>query len=214
MKKITMSIWFASFVIVHFSRSQTITETFGTGANQFSIEFVQIGNPGNTADTTGSPNPVGSVSYVYNIGKYEINRDSFNKANQEGGLGLLIGDMSPYSANSPNRPATGISWFSAAKFVNYLNVATGNQAAYNFDTFGTFKLWTFGDNGFDSENPFRNKNAKFFLPSVDEWYKAAYSDKQGVWFNFANGSDTSHRPWPQELWERCFASPFIRALRT
>ena len=209
-----MSIWFASYVIVHFSRSQTITETFGTGANQFSIEFVQIGNPGNTADTTGSPNPVGSVSYVYNIGKYEINRDSFNKANQEGGLGLLIGDMSPYSANSPNRPATGISWFSAAKFVNYLNVATGNQAAYNFDTFGTFKLWTFGDNGFDSENPFRNKNAKFFLPSVDEWYKAAYSDKQGVWFNFANGSDTSHRPWPQELWERCFASPFIRALRT
>ena len=30
--------------------AQTITtETFGSGANQFSIVFVEIGNPGNTA---------------------------------------------------------------------------------------------------------------------------------------------------------------------
>ena len=28
--------------------------TFGTDANQFSMEFVTIGNPGNAADTTGA----------------------------------------------------------------------------------------------------------------------------------------------------------------
>ncbi|NDB96396.1 MAG: DUF5011 domain-containing protein, partial [Verrucomicrobia bacterium] len=39
----------------------TITKTFGSGTNQFSIDFVTIGNPGNPADTTGNPNPAGSV---------------------------------------------------------------------------------------------------------------------------------------------------------
>ena len=39
------------------------SETFGSGSNQFSIDFVRIGNPGNAADTTGSPNPAGSVAY-------------------------------------------------------------------------------------------------------------------------------------------------------
>ena len=34
-------------------------DTFGSGANTFDIEFVSIGNPGNAADTTGSPNPAG-----------------------------------------------------------------------------------------------------------------------------------------------------------
>ena len=32
------------------AQGQTITETFGSGANQFSIDFVTIGNPGNAAD--------------------------------------------------------------------------------------------------------------------------------------------------------------------
>ena len=50
-------------------KAQVITETFGTGANAFSIDFVQIGNPGNTADTTGNPAPAGKVDYTYNIGK-------------------------------------------------------------------------------------------------------------------------------------------------
>lgn len=42
--------------------------TFGSGDNQFQMEFVTIGNPGNTAETTGAPNPAGSVGYVYKIG--------------------------------------------------------------------------------------------------------------------------------------------------
>ena len=31
------------------------SDTFGSGANTFDIEFVTIGNPGNAADTTGEP---------------------------------------------------------------------------------------------------------------------------------------------------------------
>jgi formylglycine-generating enzyme len=42
------------------------------GANTFDIEFVNIGNPGNAADTTGNPNPTGSVPYTYRMDTYEI----------------------------------------------------------------------------------------------------------------------------------------------
>jgi hypothetical protein len=61
--------------------------TFGSGANQFSIEFVHIGSPGNAADTTGRPNPAGAVSYEYYMGKYEISRDMILKYNTAYGHG-------------------------------------------------------------------------------------------------------------------------------
>jgi hypothetical protein len=50
--------------------AQLATESFGSGDNAFSMEFVTIGNPGNAADTTGNPNPAGSVAYIYNLGKH------------------------------------------------------------------------------------------------------------------------------------------------
>ena len=40
--------------------AQLVTETFGTGDNAFTMDFVTIGNPNNAADTTGSPYYVGS----------------------------------------------------------------------------------------------------------------------------------------------------------
>ena len=107
-----------------------ISETFGSGSNQFSIDFVRIGNPGNAADTTGSPNPAGSVAYNYNIGKYEISRDMINKANSTGSLGITLADMTSYAGNGLNKPATGISWYEAAKFVNWLNTSKGFVPAY------------------------------------------------------------------------------------
>ena len=53
-----------------FSAPIARADTFGNGANTFNIEFVDIGNPGNAADTTGAPNPAGSVAEAYRIGKY------------------------------------------------------------------------------------------------------------------------------------------------
>ena len=121
--------------------AQTITQTFGTGANAFTMDFVQIGNPNNIADTTGSPNPVGSVAYTYNIGKYEVSRDMINKANAAGSLGITMQNMSSYGANGVNRPATGISWYEAAKFVNWLNTSKGFFPAYKFDQSGNLIFW-------------------------------------------------------------------------
>ena len=191
-------IWLLAVLVLSgiSAQGQTITETFGSGANQFSIDFVQIGNPGNAADTTGSPNPVGSVGYVFNLGKYEISRDIIDKANSLGGLGVSMYDMTSYGGNGANRPATGVSWNEAARFVNWLNTSRGYQAAYRFITSGqndNISLW---DEGVASNqgnrgllNRFRHKDAYYFLPSIDEWYKAAYGAPTGEWFNYPTGGD-------------------------
>jgi formylglycine-generating enzyme required for sulfatase activity len=178
---------------------------FGTGGNQFTMEFVPIGNPGNAADTTGLPNPAGSVGNTYNMGKYEVSRDMVTKASAAGGLGLTLFDMSSFGGNGVDRPATGLNWNQAARFVNWLNTSQGFQAAYKFSeqpgeagysANSPNLLWTSGDAGFDAANLFRNSLAHYFLPSVDEWYKAAYYDPNanggaGGYWNFPTGSDTA-----------------------
>jgi len=173
------------------ANAQTITtETFGSGANAFSIEFVTIGNPGNEADTTGSPNPAGRVDYIYNLGKYEVSRDMITKANSIGSLEITISDMSGYGGNGVNRPATGVSWYEAAKFVNWLNTSTGGTAAYKFVD-GTFQLWSSTDAGYNANNLFRNSLAKYWLPSSNEWYKGAYGSPNGTWYNYPTGTDSA-----------------------
>jgi len=167
--------------------------TFGTDTNQFSMEFVTIGNPGNAADTTGLPNPVGAVAYSYQIGKYEVSREMILKATSAGGLGITLGDMTSYGGNGANRPATGVSWNEAARFVNWLNTSKGYQAAYNFTTSGAndnITLWGAGQ--YSGSNQYRHKDAYYFLPTLDEWYKAAYGKADGTgWYNFPTGSDSA-----------------------
>ena len=170
--------------------AQTITQTFGSGANAFSIDFVQIGNPGNAPDTTGNPNPAGSVEYIYNMGKYEISRVYIDKAVNSGALNITMKDMSSYpGANGDSRPATGISWYEAARFVNWLNTSKGYFKAYKFDENGNYQTWSNGEQGFNLNNPYRNTGAMYVIPNVDEWYKAAYGSPSNEWYNYPNGSN-------------------------
>jgi formylglycine-generating enzyme required for sulfatase activity len=185
-KKVILLMSFSGWA----ANAQVITQNFGTGENLFSIEFVEIGNPNNAADTSGSPNPVGAVSYIYNLGKYEVSRDMINKANLAGALGVTLYDMTNYGGNGANKPATGISWSEAATYVNWLNTSTGNTAAYKFDGSGNFVLWSPSDSGYNANNLFRNSLAKYFLPSVNEWYKGAYGSPSGTWYNYATGTDS------------------------
>jgi hypothetical protein len=164
-------------------------DTFGSGANSFEIEFVTIGQPGNPADTTGIPNPAGAVPYAYRMGKYEISEHAVHKANAlsaEAGMPLGI----TLDGRGPNKPATSLSWFEAATFVNWLNTSTGSAPAYKFDGLGAFQLWQPGDPGYDPNNLFRNMQAHYFLPSADEWYKAAFFDPtSGVYWDYPTGSN-------------------------
>jgi formylglycine-generating enzyme required for sulfatase activity len=168
--------------------------SFGTGPNQFSMEFVTIGNPGNTADTTGAPNPAGAVAYTYGMGKFEVSEDMINKFNASQSLQITK------DTRGPNKPATSVSWNEAARFVNWLNTSTGHAAAYKFTSAGVndnIALWTASDSeDYDPLNPYRSKRATFVLPSKDEWYKAAYFDPfansgLGVYWNYSTGSDNA-----------------------
>ncbi|TWT76077.1 Formylglycine-generating sulfatase enzyme [Posidoniimonas polymericola] len=162
---------------------------FGSGEHRFEIPFVTIGAPGNPADTTGAPNPAGRVDYVYQICKYEVPEEAVRSANALSELageplGLTLDDR------GPQKPATSLSWFEAARFVNWLNADQGHPPAYKFDEQGAFQLWSPDDAGYNPANPFRNRAAVYVLPSVDEWYKAAYYDPIAqVWWDYPTGSD-------------------------
>jgi hypothetical protein len=169
--------------------SRLQADTFGSGSNAFDIAFVTIGNPGNPADTTGQPNPAGSVPYLYRIGKYEISEQMIDKANALGGLGITK------DTRGLDKPATSVSWFEAAQFVNWLNTSTGHTPAYKFDAAGDFQLWTPSDPGYNPNNLFRNDQAEYFLPSADEWYKAAFYDPaSGTYWDYPTGSNSPPIP--------------------
>ena len=172
--------------------------TFGSGANTFDIEFVDIGNPGNAADATGNPNPAGSVATAFRMGKFEISEDMINKANTLGGL-LLTKDT-----RGADKPATSISWNEAARFVNWLNTSTGSPPAYKFAIQP-------GDAGYIAAPPTPTLNCgrsaiqamtrtistaiawpRTSCPALDEWYKAAYYDPtSGAYYDYPTGSDTA-----------------------
>jgi formylglycine-generating enzyme required for sulfatase activity len=118
-----------------------------------------------------------------------------NKANAEGGLGLTK------DTRGPDKPATSVTWNEAARFVNWLNTSSGSLPAYKFAiqpgepgyvANTDIQLWTPSDAGYDPNNLYRNSQAKYFLPSVHEWYKAAYYDPTtGVYFDYATGSNST-----------------------
>ncbi|MFN5274058.1 MAG: formylglycine-generating enzyme family protein [Planctomycetota bacterium] len=164
--------------------------SFGSGANQFNMEFVTIRNPNNVADITGSPNPAGAVGYEYGIGKFEVSEEMITKFNASQSLQITK------DTRGAAKPATSVSWNEAARFVNWLNTSTGGSAAYKFTSGGVndnIELWTSADTAdYDSSNPYRSIRAKYFLPSYNEWYKAAYyNPTNSTYYDFPNGSDTA-----------------------
>ena len=182
-------------------------DTFGSGPNTFNLDFVTVGNPGNPADD-GFSNPefAGSVPYTYRIGEFEVSRDMVLKANSAGGLAITLADMTNFGGNGANRPASGVSWNESARFVNWLNTTQGFQPAYKFTTQPgdsgysanqDITLWVAGDVGYNAANLFRNSLAHYFLPSVDEWYKAAhYNPANGFYYNYPTGSNVAPTPVP------------------
>jgi formylglycine-generating enzyme required for sulfatase activity len=132
------------------------------------------------------------------------------KASAAGNLGITLDPMDFVAGilgngSRPEMPATGVSWNEAARFVNWLNTSQGFQAAYKFGTQPgdveynaneNILRWEAGDPGYDSANRFRNGFARYFLPNVHEWYKAAYYDPHansggGGYWMYPTGSNAA-----------------------
>jgi hypothetical protein len=170
-------------------------DKFGCGSNQFTIDFVNVGNAGNSGFDVKRHN-YGSVPYEYRISTYEVSQSNITMATNGGLLGVTAG------AWSPNQPAAFLKWYEAAAFVNWLNTESGNQPAYNLAYNGgsinsswVMSLWSPEDawqNG--GQNLFRNENAYYFLPNENEWFKSAYQINNGVtagYWNYPTGSNTA-----------------------
>jgi len=155
------------------------------------IETVPVSDVGNANDpATGDV--YGGVNYPYSIGKYEVTVGQYaaflNAVAMTDTYGLYAyggypniarrGTSGSYSYSSvlgsSNLPVEIARWGDAARFANWLHNGqpTGAQNA-NTTEDGAYTL-----NGATSSEALyaitRNANAQWFLPSENEWYKAAY----------------------------------------
>jgi sulfatase modifying factor 1 len=160
-----------------------------SSASAVSIVYVPVGNAGNAADpATGSL--YGSVAYNYQIAKNETTIGQYaeflnaaaktdtyslynpamttsyiNGISRSGVSGGYTYGVNPGSAN---KPITYVSWFDAARFCNWLHNGQGSGSTET----GAYTL-----NGAMSGVNFTvNPGAQVWIPSENEWYKAAYYD--------------------------------------
>jgi len=151
------------------------------------MDWVNVGHAGNAADTTG----YGAVAYAYQIGKNEVTNDQYTAflnaadptgANANGIYNASMGSIArggiTYTAgagsgskytirtNMGNKPVNFVSWYDSARFTNWLGNGQGSGSTET----GAYTLS--GNTGIIT----KNVGASVYLPSEDEWYKAAYYD--------------------------------------
>ncbi len=165
------------------------------------VDSVVVAAANNSPDTNGR----GHVARPRRIGRFEITNAEFvaflNAVAAEDLNGLydplmttslrggVVRNGSPgsftYSAkpNFANKPANGFNWLTAARFCNWLHNGRpqGPQGPDTTET-GAYDL------NHPPEHVVRNPGARWFMPSDDEWYKAAYYDP------FDPGADASGTP--------------------
>jgi formylglycine-generating enzyme required for sulfatase activity len=155
---------------------------FPIPSNNTLIEFIEVPSSDTLADTTG----FGRVNYSYCISRYPItnqqyvqflaaiaNSDTYGvysvsmTTNTRGGINANYTTKN----NMGNKPVNYINWFMAARFSNWLHnsMPNGSQASLTTED-GSYTL-----NGATSGVLVnKNVNALFWIPTEDEWYKAAY----------------------------------------
>jgi formylglycine-generating enzyme required for sulfatase activity len=82
-----------------------------------------------------------------------------------------------------------VSWYDAIRFANWLQ---NGQGSGDTET-GAYTLLGGSAVPTNADSIARNAGATWFLPSEDEWYKAAYHKNDGVtgnYFDYPTGSDT------------------------
>ena len=189
MKRTAMNLC-AAFVVAAIGTS-ALADVYNMGPEFQSLEVVFVGNPGNANDDTG----YGGVPHNYHIGKYEVTNAQYaeflNNVAGSDPYRLFNGDMttgvaytlggitrsgSPGSytyaaiADRGDKPVNYVSFWDACRFANWLN---NGQGAGDTET-GAYTL----NNVVNPLNTSvsRNLGAQVFIPTEDEWYKAAYYD--------------------------------------
>lgn len=129
---------------------------------------------------TGGTNPNG----VYNslMGSDSLGGITFNAGGSSGAKYTVKTGTSPGGVAYTNMPVLFTTWFSAARFANWLQ--NGQQTNSSSMETGAYTL----NNQTSGNIPSRNAGATVYLPSRDEWYKAAFFD----------GNTVAYKTWPTD----------------
>jgi formylglycine-generating enzyme required for sulfatase activity len=165
-------------------------------ASAVTMEMVPVGDPGNAPDplNTNAVPGIGSVAYTYAIGKYEVKNSEYvgflNSVAATDTYGLYSSSMNSdarggivqsgssgsytYAAKPgyENMPVVFVSFYDAARFVNWLENGQGGAETTEY---GSYTLFTDGSNNTTNISA-RAANATWVIPTENEWYKAAYYD--------------------------------------
>ena len=175
-------------------------------AGAVNILYVAVRDAGNACDTQ-PPDCFGAVDHDYAISKYEITNAQYveflNAVATTDPLGFYNANMSSdatfggitrsgsdgsytYEAKAgfENMPVTYVSFYDALRFANWLN---NGQGSGDTET----GAYTITADGIVNNTITRNENAAIFLPSENEWYKAAYYDPTlPGYYDYPAGTDT------------------------
>jgi len=169
--------------------------TFGVVANTYRISKTEVTNTQYTkflnAVAATDPNDLynpfmdlntrGGIIRSGSLGSYTYAVKADSIGNGPGGA-----DGDDYTFG--NKPVNFVSFFDAMRFTNWLDNGqpTGAQDAGTTEA-GVYSIGT----GLDE---IRNPNATYFIPSEDEWYKAAYYDPNKLggagYYNYSTSNDT------------------------
>ena len=168
-------------------------------AAAITIATVPVGNPGNAPDTSYYTTGFGSVDHVYRIGKYEVTVGQYTAflnavgatdtycalqpdmaTHPNGGISQsgVSGSYSYSVIGSANKPVTYVNWGDAARFTNWLHNGqpTGAQERKHHRKW-RLSQWSQSNAALNAIT--RNAGARWFIPSENEWYKAAYHETGG-----------------------------------
>jgi formylglycine-generating enzyme required for sulfatase activity len=146
------------------------------------MAFVNVGNAGNPADTTvmgDDTTGYGAVGYAYRIGTYDVTAAQW--------AAVYAADPNVGSAAywSGSQPAAGMTWNQAAEFCNWLT--TGNALSGYYSISGGSAT----PNALSHDAYAALHGTTYFLPTENEWYKAAfYSGSGSTYYQYATGSNT------------------------
>ncbi len=165
-------------VLSSFASAATITQ----GGTSITMDFVTVGDAGNHPDSTRYD----AVGYDFSIGKYEVTADQW--------AAVIAADSNVGNAGNWTglQPTAGTSWYEAAKFCNWLTSGDASLGVYTF----TGSITNPTDVTIDRSGAEATYGTIYYLPTEDEWYKAAYYDpnKEGTgvggYWRYPTGSDT------------------------
>jgi formylglycine-generating enzyme required for sulfatase activity len=187
-------------------------------ARAVTIDWVTVGDPGNTADTT----TYGAVADSFQIMKFEFTNQQYTDflnaidpsgtnpnsvynasmgSDARGGISfnslLASGFKYAIKTDMGNKPVNYVSWWDAARVSNWLHNGAQTYGSTDSSAGAPQNTGAYSVGAATTGDAVAvNSGARFYVPTENEWYKAAYYDPTlnsgaGGYRAYGNGFDAA-----------------------